>query len=367
MADMLKAMYICAVKATMKAQHPQTLTSATWATMAAGARFPVVDTGFYYDKPEDDLSSMLYPNTAASKFATGVYYYIGMNPYFEDAEEFEFLSDRGSISPANEDSIYDEVDTVYTGIMRNLKQFYYMVIDKETGEVLWDKTINGTIQKNADTSGNGYINPTGVTGTKIKAWTGEGTNEGQTVLIRTGGKAYYDKWDDSRAPMAYWEFPVTLDNTAPRVVDSWANGSKITVKITDNHYAAYAGIFALDNTEEPIQTYCIAENERGAVTTIEFDMGDRDSVFLVLGDYAGNEVQYQVFDSGAVHEPLPSPPDTDETYYAPVYNVEYGETFIITTNGEFVGQPDTVYALTGIAAQPYGIRLQGVTVEVTDS
>ena len=71
---------------------------------------PVVDQSFYYDTPDKQLGMMSYPNTAGSKYRAS-YYEIGMNPYFEDSEDFTFLADRGSISP-NKDKYYDAVDVL---------------------------------------------------------------------------------------------------------------------------------------------------------------------------------------------------------------------------------------------------------------
>ena len=328
---------------------------------------PVIDGGFYYDKPENDLSCMAYPNTAASKVRSNVYLGIGMNPYIPEGSDeeanFEFLMDRGSISPANQDKYYDAVDFFVTGIMRNLRKFYYTIYDAQTGEVYWEKNSGSGTRKNADTSMAGFITPYGVSANKMKAWAGGDTTEGTTAIIRCGGEAYYEKWDDSQATRAYWEVSVTLDNTAPTVVDSWSEGTTVYVKVTDNHYAAYAGVFSTTDLDNPVAATYIAEKERGAETTIAVDMSQLETAYLLLGDYACNEVQYMISKSGAVYTPTPDAPETDDTYYAPVYEMEAGETYLITATGSFMND-DSVYALTNVAAQPYSIRLQGAQIEV---
>ncbi len=326
---------------------------------------PVVDGGYYYDDPADDLSSMLYPNTAASKYNRNEIYGLGLNPYFTDDDEamagFEFLSDRNTMSPLNEDKYYDEVDEVYTGVMRNLASFYYEVY--HDGQLIWDKTVNGEIRKSNDENGLlGYIPPMGYSGYGMGSWRFD-PEEGETYVVRVGGVPYMNNFDVSLAPRAYWEFPVTIDNIAPTVVDSYKDGDKLYIVVTDNHYAAFAGIYDGEgNNAELIAAAAIYEDERNAQTTLEFDMNAiGDNAYLVLGDYGCNESQYSI-SNGNVIPPLPEPPETDDTYYVPMTVLEPGEVYIIATTNALVSDEVVNYALSGVAAQPYDIRLQGVAI-----
>ena len=332
---------------------------------------PVVDQGRYYDDVSDWLTSVASPNTAGSKVSTLIYYELGVNPYYEWTEEFTFLLDRCSISPANGDRMFDSVDYFLTGIMRNLSKFYYRVYDPNDGTIYYEKVIENFAKDN-DLAMTDSTLPTGDTLNKMKAWRGDGQSEGQTLYIRCGGEGMGVEWEESRAPLGYWEVPVTLDNTAPYVVESHSEGTKLYITISDNHYAAVAALY--DNptstddsvTQEAFAEFCICENERGAQTTIEVDMGGRETAYLLLGDYAANESQFKVTHTGTSHEdPTPTPssvptnePELDGVYYQQTTYFTQGEAYVITARS---GQNH--YALTDLSSEG---GLQGARVYVTD-
>lgn len=333
---------------------------------------PVVDQSFYYDTPDKQLGMMAYPNLLGSKHKA-TYFEVGPNPYFDGTEDesvtanFTFLADRCSISPANKDRYYDAVDIMYTGIMRNLSLFYYRVLDAESGELLYERALPGEMSKNISTINDMAIYPMGYAINRMSAWTGEGTEEGDTAIIRCGGQPVMDDFNESAAKLAYWEMPVTLDNTAPHIIESWSEGSMVYVKLSDNHYAAYAGAFLSaepDDDEEPFAEYCIAESERGAETVIAVDMTGKEKAYLLLGDYACNEAQFEIAagsggDGGS----------GEQTVYELADAVTAGETYLIVSSDMLTtgGDVNTHYALSSTLADPGQVRLQGVRVDVEES
>ncbi len=291
---------------------------------------PVVESGFYYDTPDKNLSSMTSPNTAGSKINTLYFYELGKNPYFEaDEEAGAFLADRCSISPANGDNRYDAVDYFLTGIVRNLSKFYYRIYDPETGKVYFEKITEGDFAKNDDKLFTGELNPMGASINKLKAWKGTDQNEGQTLMIRCGGDGYYESWDESKAKLAYWEIPVTVDNTAPYIVESHSEGDILYITVSDAHYAAYAGVFENETDEEPFQKFAIYENERNANTTIAIDMTGRDKAYLLLGDYACNEAQFEIEKTSS-----PTPTPTDAPTPTPDYSVYYQQAATLVSGAK---------------------------------
>ena len=133
---------------------------------------PVVDSGFYYEDLEERFNTTDYPNTAGSKMDTISYMELGVNPYFGISSESPFIADHCSISPANDDNMYDAVDYFLTGIMRNLSKLYYQVYSPETNEVYYEKTVEGYISKDHDALYTGVLNPTGISLNRMKAWKG---------------------------------------------------------------------------------------------------------------------------------------------------------------------------------------------------
>ncbi|MEG2055255.1 MAG: S8 family serine peptidase [Clostridia bacterium] len=321
----------------------------------------MIDTGFYYNDPAEDLSGMTKPNTAGCKKGTAIYG-MAMNPYFE--EGVEFLADRGTLSPANEDKIYDKLDALYTGLMRNAKSFYYKVTDEKTGDILRENNYQ-YVNKNYADAQTQTLKPYGLAGRPMAAWNGSKQEEGQTVIIRAGATLDYEKWDESLCSMAYWDVPVTLDNTPPSVVSMNLEGNTLTAVFTDNHYLAYVGFFADAEGKEPLMSYPVAETTRGAQTTISFDTQGKSEFYVLLGDYGCNEAQFMIKNGTAV-TPAPPTPTTDKVFYAPVSEFEEGETYLITVKDEFVNNDGSVYALSNESAKPYDVRLVGDPMTVTD-
>ena len=321
---------------------------------------PVIESGFYYDEDSNNLSSMTTPNTAGSKINTTSYLELGMNPYLNESDNFSFLADRSSISPLNKDSRYDAVDYYLTGVVRNLSKFYYRIYDPNTGEIYFEKTNEGNISKNDDRFFSGSLNPMGTATNKIKAWRGVNQSEGQTLIIRCGGEGIAKNWDESNAKMAYWEMPVTLDNTAPFVKNYYSEGNCLYVTISDAHYAAYAGVFDnnIDTDEDkPFAEFCIAESTRGADTTIKIDMTNRDIAYLLLGDYACNEAQYEIKHKANTEQPTPHS-KLNDAIYQQTSTLVAGETYLIAFETN-----DGHRALSSILATD-GNGLQGAKVTV---
>ena len=320
---------------------------------------PVVDDSFYYDKESEKLGMMAIDNTAGSKYKT-TYYELGMNPYFENNENFSFLMDRCSISP-NSDKYYDAVDIFYTGIMRNLSSFYYKIFDSETKEILWERVINTRTTKNLYDEKNSEIYPMGYAVNKITGWKAKNCEEGSTAIIRCGGVPYMDNFNEEKALQSYWEVSATLDITAPHIVDSWSEGSIVYVKVSDNHYAAYAGVFETAESETAFADYCICENERNAETVIAVDMTGKDKAYLLLGDYACNEAQFEIAKDSEGYE---------QVSYQKASAFEAGETYMIISDDSLVSgeaSDHNDYAMTGTFAQPGDVRLQGSRVSVDDN
>lgn len=248
-------------------------------------------------------SAHAYPNqwgtNVAGSSLEGSGVNLGVNPY--GAAE-NFLLDRASISP-NGDGRMDSISTVYTYMLRNAETFRYEILDAASGESYYLKDIK-YVPKAIENSWFGYYQPVGAEDwTRMDPWDGDGLPDGTSVILRmTGFMQGVDEFDPANNEFASWEVPVTVDRTAPSV-DYWklTNGD-LTVFVTDNHYAAYIGVYANAACTQLITEELIAEDQRGALTIHNFSVGNRQTVYLKVGDYAANETRVTVTEgeSGAV-------------------------------------------------------------------
>lgn len=230
-----------------------------------------------------------YPNqwgtNVAASSANGSGIYLGVNPFTDTTN---FLLDRASISP-NGDGLMDSISTVYTYMLRNAELFRYEIIDANTGEQYYVKDIP-FVPKAIENSWFSYYQPVGAEEwTRMDPWNGGGLPNGTSVILRmTGFMQGVDEFDPAENEFASWEVPVTVDTTAPNV-DYWRleNGD-LTVYVSDNHYAAYIGVYSNAACTQLIAEEEIAEDQRGALTIHSFDVGNRQTVYVKVGDYAYN-------------------------------------------------------------------------------
>ena len=248
----------------------------------------VLDRGYYYDQY---LGSSQYPatwgtNAAGSK--TGSYSYVkfGENPF---GATDNFKLDRASVSP-NGDGKMDKIDVAITYLLRGCEYFRYEIVNAATGEVYYSKDIPW-MEKMMENSLFFQSQPIGVReGTVIDPWNGAALPEGTTVRLRMIGYLHsYDKPFNVEAnENAYWEIPITIDKTAPAIRYWELRNGQLVLHVQDNHYTAYVGVYADAACTQLIAEKTVAENSSGALSMLAFNVGNRQTVYVKVGDYAYN-------------------------------------------------------------------------------
>lgn len=259
---------------------------------------PAIEENFFYDWPSED-----YPaNTTL--IANTVYTYDELNnetwflgdtrsgngqtPYgIQIGSQMMYWDERNAISP-NGDGIRDFLEVV-TGLYRNVKEYRYIITDRETGEELYRKDM-GYVPKTYYNSIHDDIISAGMySGHELDFdWSTLANN--QTVIVRI--EAVADIEDNTRIDS--WEFPVTCDTEAPvTAVKLYVSGAKYYVQnqINENRFVDYTEIFANLNTGAYAKykvTYGGYEPAgRTANVTLGFSNAATDFVSRTM-DYAGN-------------------------------------------------------------------------------
>ncbi len=258
---------------------------------------PMFDQGFYYD--DFSWGSNPIDNFIGSNFQ-GENYGLGINPYVETEDLSYYSSDRNAVSP-NGDGFLDTADVIRIGLMRNSAVAGYQLLDGE-GNFIANLARQTQVRKDYESTSTLVYSNLGQN-MPMPKWGAE-PYAGQDVAIRAyaylsndGSTTTEPATEDSFNYFGEWIIPIYVDVTAPTAeVVSFANGV-LTLNVTDDHYVAFAGVFAGEVTSEGITlgetkgAEGIFEDERGAETEIVVE-GVANGDLVCLGDYAGNEKVY---------------------------------------------------------------------------
>lgn len=140
--------------------------------------------------------------------------------------------DRNYISP-NGDGHRDGLEAVYTGQMRYAQKVRYAIVDAATGEIYYEKDMEGVSKNYVDSEGN--LLPTGADAyTLFDAWYGTDANgkvlpDGSKVLVTITFTSLFLGEEKEES----WEFPIYIDTEAPKVSIIGKGGDKFTVNLED--------------------------------------------------------------------------------------------------------------------------------------
>ncbi len=270
---------------------------------------PIIDEGFYYD----DFSWGSNPN--GDNFIGSTYgsaaYGLGINPYVETEDLSYYLADRNALSP-NEDGFLDNADSFRLSLLRNCAEAGVQLLDAEGNVIANLKTVNDVRKSYYSTSNSTYTTAASE-GLSMPVWN-SAQFEGQDVAVRV--YAYLDNdgstttepfTADSENEYKEWIIPIYVDVEAPAAeFVSFENGA-LTINVSDNHYAAYAGAWTGEVADgsvalgSNIAEEGIFETERGMTTEITFE-GVAEGNLICIADYAGNEKVYVFDGEGLVDE-----------------------------------------------------------------
>ncbi|MCI8482995.1 MAG: S8 family serine peptidase [Lachnospiraceae bacterium] len=229
-------------------------------------------------------------------------YYYDSNMYSDQKDE-SYLPDRNAVSSQSG----DQFAAVHYGLIRNAELAKVSIVDAETGKIYFEKEEKNLVaayyEESSDTWRNRVRETTlGWAGTDSE---GKPLPEGTQVDITvTAIPSYYHGKPENAGAGAVWKVPVTIDNTAPKVVDmTESEAGKIQVTVKDNRYTAAVNIYERDK-ETQISSYAVNQKKPGTEETLEITCPEK-VFYLKVIDYAGNETAYRVNRSGL--------PDTEIT------------------------------------------------------
>lgn len=262
---------------------------------------PMIDEGTRWDLLNNDpcWASQTY-NSAGSRISgTGYYSIFGSNPY---ADGVEVIPERNAISPGRPDGYFDKVDIIYTSLLRDARTLTYTISNSETGEVYHNETKEYVYKSVYDSRFDSIMGAGSYVESMMTPWAGTDSGgemlpDGTKVIVKVDVELDYEGFSKEQNERTSWQFPVTIDNTAPQVVSSASNGTTLTVEVKDNQYVSYIELYDADDMgifSEPIATQTVGETEAGKSSTFRFNVSGVNTVYFCVADYAHNEYIVQI-------------------------------------------------------------------------
>ncbi|SCZ79409.1 S8 family serine peptidase [Pseudobutyrivibrio xylanivorans] len=218
--------------------------------------------------------------------------------YFTD--DAKYIADRNAIS--SENGTY--LGSQYYTLIRNASRVVLTIKDKETGEKYFEKVSKGENFAEFYYASKGRWMET--LAAQELNWAGtdaEGNPlpDGTQVDITLQAiPAYYDDVEDVTtltAPGMYLTTPMTIDNTAPAVVDAVkGEDGKYDLTLYDNRYTASVLVIGSDK-ETIIGKYAVNQETPDEDITISIDAPE-DVFYVDVIDYAMNKSVYRFNNTG---------------------------------------------------------------------
>ena len=240
-----------------------------------------------------------YGNALGIDYGDGKEYYYGGNPILDDAT---YLPERNAFNSLDASRITEQGFS----LIRGAGAARIQVLNAETGEVYFERELGELYPAYFSPAHGQWLNS--IQYARLD-WTGrdaagEPLPDGTKVHVSMTAVPHYYRAEDGSysyedlGPGATMTTPLTIDNTAPEILDVDISGvgeDRLTVTALDNEYVAAVAILNNAGTrmytvETPNQT------EHGVAISIELDLREvYGKGFLVaVYDYAKNRTVYKV-------------------------------------------------------------------------
>lgn len=263
---------------------------------------PSIDNGYYWETEEETMASQ-YVNMLFTQYDGDDYsWYPGLNPYFPFYEEFDI--NNVALSP-NGDGYADYISDMYIALLRNAAELSF-TYTTEDGEVVFEEVVNN-VRKSV------YMDAYAMVVPYVYQWysepydltdeDGNPLEDGTKLTLSVKAVLDYDE-HDSNNEFDEWEIPITIDTSAPEILDAYieeiADETTGTVKyylnmkFADNHATAAVNFLTKSGTVILAQ-YAVDHTVEEGAEYVTYDVtGYGDEFMVVLGDYAFNEGAYYI-------------------------------------------------------------------------
>ena len=251
-------------------------------------RASVIDRYTYIDQ----ITGGQQLNVHSRQLQVGAYYsssdfmLFGANPYVDCAD---WLADRCTLSP-NGDEYYDQIDRISAALLRNTSSASIR-IEKEGDpdtvyyyEELTDVPKSWRYRASLSSYPWSYVYQLFGFEDFIPFELEEGDHIVFTMSFELDSPGFTHQGNECSQIV----LPMTVDVTPPEITHWNLHNGVIDLTVHDEHYAAWAAVYADPDCTSLIGQQAIAEQERGASTELSFSIGSYTTVYVMTGDYGRN-------------------------------------------------------------------------------
>ncbi|MBQ1685378.1 MAG: S8 family serine peptidase [Clostridia bacterium] len=215
------------------------------------------------------------------------YMLFGANPYVTSSD---WLADRCTLSP-NGDTYYERIDKLTYDLIRNAGEGGIRIYNEDTGETYVDVDLSYMPKAwnypNGNSSSAFYHSSDNI-GDLFTSWAPTGLAEGTHIVFKLYHYLDNPGFTPDQNECAEIVLPMTVDNTAPEVTYWKVENGTLTVRVHDEHYAAWIGVYSNAACTTKITEQAICETSRGADSDLTLNIGNYSTVYVKVGDYGHN-------------------------------------------------------------------------------
>ena len=292
---------------------------------------PLFDLNYYETNPdeldegideEDKTKADAYATRPIGGISEDYVSYLGSYYFLQDSADMDIPAQMEHISLSNQDGTIHSLRYVWAGLLRNAQRIDISIINKTTGEVIFETTDTDVRKSYGD---GGSIYPANI---EIEFDTMEYNlpNNSEYIVRLEGYLDYGEDGGKETNEKNVFEFPLTMDFEAPSVTDVKyyyeydktlkKNRLYAEVAVFDNHYAmsGQLGYVTMGEDEEGNATAEVKlfeqymtpiYSERNGTTYVKYELTDYiqeikenatngNSFVLSVYDYALNNATYEI-------------------------------------------------------------------------
>ena len=292
---------------------------------------PLFDLNYYETNPdeldegideEDKTKADAYATRPIGGISEDYVSYLGSYYFLQDSADMDIPAQMEHISLSNQDGTIHSLRYVWAGLLRNAQRIDISIINKTTGEVIFETTDTDIRKSYGD---GGSIYPANI---EIEFDTMEYNlpNNSEYIVRLEGYLDYGEDGGKETNEKNVFEFPLTMDFEAPSVTDVKyyyeydktlkKNRLYAEVAVFDNHYAmsGQLGYVTMGEDEEGNATAEVKlfeqymtpiYSERNGTTYVKYELTDYiqeikenatngNSFVLSVYDYALNNATYEI-------------------------------------------------------------------------
>ena len=203
---------------------------------------------------------------------------LGKNPYMTSTNWF---ADRCTLSP-NGDGLYESINQLDFTILRNCREIGFEIYNEADPTTVYYSNRAEYISKYWEDDL--YMTDE----LSFNGWSPAGLKDGDRIVFRLYAELDNPGFTHDQNECSEIVLPIAIDTKAPEITYWKFENNLVTLRIHDDNYAAWLGLYADPECTQLIKQRAINEYTRGAETAFTLIVDDYSTVYAKVGDYGFN-------------------------------------------------------------------------------